>query len=158
METACELDFADGHYRFWLPVGLAVRLERELSLTIAGMYARLIECTGINELGEYVFTGGGEAISVEAMRAVIRTALEGGNCGIVDGVEGEVGPLRAKDLVNGYVFPARPLGEGLALASHILVAALHGIELKKKSDDPLDKTTPTNNGSSKASSSPTVDS
>ena len=47
----------------------------------------------------------------------------------------EVGPQLAKELVDSYVFPERPLDEAFALATGILDAAVRGIQLKKKEQE-----------------------
>ena len=68
------------------------------------------------------------------VRETIRLALIGGNSGMVEGEEVEVGPLLAKQLVDGYIYPARPFSEGVVLAWRILHAAIHGVQLKKKAE------------------------
>jgi hypothetical protein len=55
---------------------------------------------------------------------------------MVNGEEIEVGPLLAKRLVEDYVYPARPLSEGVVLAWRVLHAAIHGVQLKKKAMTP----------------------
>lgn len=150
METALEVGFADGKYRFWLPVTRAIELERKLApLTIAEMHSRLLESCGLQSDGSWVYVAG-RAISLEAVREVIRIALIGGNCGHTDEGEIEVGPQLAKELVDSYVFPERPLDEAFALATGILDAAVRGIQLKKEQDEAAPK--PESKRSTKAKS------
>lgn len=78
-----------------------------------------------------VYVGGGAAM-VTDVREIIRLALIGGNSCIVDGEEKQVGPMTAKQLVDDYVYPARPFTESLHVAWSILHAAITGISLKKK--------------------------
>lgn len=135
MDTAVELRFGDGRYRFWLSAKGAADLEHELApLTIAMMHSLLEQCMSEEDDGTISFALGG-AIGVKAMRMLIREALREGNCGMVDGAEIEVGPLKASELVDKYVYPARPLEEGLVLAAHILFSQVRGIKLKKKVSD-----------------------
>lgn len=137
MDTAVEIAFGDGEYRFWLPLPQIVELERKTGDTsILEIEQRLSSAIGVNqETGEFVFAGGGHAMMSD-VRETIRLALIGGNQGLVDGEEVEVGPLTAKKLVDAYCYPARPLAEGVVLAWRILHAAIHGVRLdaQKKSE------------------------
>jgi hypothetical protein len=135
-DTAVEIDFADGRYRFWLPLPQVVELERKTGDTsILVIEERLRAAIGVeeNEGGEprFVFLGGGAAM-VSDVRETLRLGLIGGGSGMVDGQEVEVGPNTARQLVDAYVYPARPLGEGVVLAWRVLHAAIHGVQLKKK--------------------------
>lgn len=137
METALELDFADGRYRFWLPLPQILELERkggsaDQAKSIFTMYDEMGGGLGLS--GETpIYLGGGAAMTTD-VREVIRLALIGGNHGLVDGKEIEVGPLTAKQLVDAYVYPTRPLTEGLHVAWSILHAAIVGVRLKKKAE------------------------
>lgn len=133
METALTTDFADGQYRFWLPLPQVFELERGCDASIITMEERLRGGIGQDEAGNAVFVGGtGETVQV--IRETIRLGLIGGNSAMVDGQEREVGPLRAKELVDNYTYPARPLAESAALAWLILSTAVFGVRLKKKAD------------------------
>jgi hypothetical protein len=135
VETAVTAEFADGEYRFWLPLPQMVALERACGDTsILTIEERLRAAVGQD--GEaYVFLGGGGAMLAD-IRETIRLALIGGSHGMVGGEEIEVGPIRAKQLVDEYVCPARPMSEGVVLAWRILYALVFGARLKKKADDP----------------------
>ena len=139
MDTALTSPFADGEYRFWLPLPQVFELERECGSMLA-LEERLRAGIGQDGAGGAVFVGGGDATAKE-IREVIRIGLIGGNNATVDGEEKEVGPTRAKALVSDYTYPARPLAESAALAWSILSAAIFGIELKKKSDPEGDPST-----------------
>lgn len=138
METAVELPFGDGTYRFWLPLPQIVALERKCGDTsILVIEERLRGSIGVDAEGGFTFAGGGAAM-VTDVRETIRQALTGGNSGMVDGQEIEVGPIRASQLIDQYVYPARPLSEGVVTAWRILHAAIHGVQLvKKKADEPV---------------------
>ena len=135
MDTAVDLAFGDGTYRFWLPLPQAFELERACGdISILAIEERLR--AGIGQNGDdFEFLGGGSAM-IREVRETLRLGLIGGNSGMVDGEEIEVGPIRAKQLVDQYVYPARPLSEGAVLAWRVLYAAIFGIRLKKKADEP----------------------
>jgi hypothetical protein len=80
-----------------------------------------------------VYMGGG-ATYPNDIREVIRLGLIGGNKGLVDEEEKEVGPLTASHLVDSYVYPARPLIESQHVAWSILQAAIVGVQVKKKAE------------------------
>lgn len=122
--TDIELDFADGEYRFWLPIPQVLELERNAGSLLALEYA-LKNSIGLNESGDPEFSGGGSAEHL-AIRETIRLALIGGAKGTVNGEQIEVGPNTAKALVDNYVYPARPIGESAVLAWSILAAAIWG--------------------------------
>ena len=144
MDTAVELDFADGRYRFWLPLPQVIELERKTDASILVIEERLRGAIGVEgKDGEgepnFVFLGGGSAMMAD-VRETIRLALIGGNSGFVEEAEIEVGPGVARQLIDNYVYPARPLSEGVVLAWRILHAAIHGVELasqKKSAPDDL---------------------
>lgn len=151
-DTAVELDFGPGTFRFWLPLPQVVELERNCGSQRVGdtpavpksmllIYDQLGAGLAADD-GRPVYLGGGGAI-LKDIRETIRLGLIGGNSGMVDGEQVEVGPIRAKELVDEYLYPARPLIEGAYLAWSILHAAINGISLKKKaeaeSDQPVKK-------------------
>jgi len=139
MDTAVTLPFADGEYRFWLPLPQVFELERNTGdASILVLEERMRAAIGVSDKGEFVFVGGGAAM-IKDVRETIRCALVGGDSCMVDGAEAEVGPIRAKVLVDTYVYPARPLAEGIVLAWRILHAAINGVKLddvKKKGSSP----------------------
>ena len=149
-DTAIELDFGPGTFRFWLPLPQVVELERNCGAQRIGdtpgvpksmllIYDQLSGGLAVDG-GNPVYLGGGSAI-LKDVREVVRLALIGGNSGMIDGEQVEVGPIRAKELVDEYLYPARPLVEGVFLAWSILHAAINGISLKKKVTDEPEKPT-----------------
>lgn len=138
MDTAVDLKFADGEYRFWLPLPQVVELERKTDTSILVIEERLrgaIGAEGSQDDPVFVFLGGGSAM-VGDVRETLRLGLIGGNSAMVEGRQIEVGPILAKQLVDDYVYPARPFAEGVVLAWRVLHAAIHGVELKKKAKAP----------------------
>lgn len=136
METAITSKFADGEYRFWLPLPQVFELERGTETSILALEEKLRPGIGQDSEGIASFLGGGLA-TVKEIREVVRLGLIGGNHAMVDGEATEIGPIRAKELVDNYVYPTRPLAESAALAWSILSAAIFGVRLKKKADDDL---------------------
>ncbi len=135
MDTAVHLPFADGVYRFWLPMPQVIELERKCAVDGKSKSLFLIYdeiSGGLAFDGETpVYVGGGAAIARD-VREVIRNALIGGGTCVVDGEQIDVGPIRATELVDTYTYPNRPLIETVHTAWRILHAAIHGISLKKK--------------------------
>lgn len=132
METAVNIAFGDGEYGFWLPLPQVFELERSCGdVSILTMEERLRSGIGQDVDGNVSFIGGGGAMAKEVLET-IRLGLVGGNSGMVDNQEVEVGPLRAKQLVNLYAYPARPFAESAVIAWQILSAAIFGAKLKKK--------------------------
>lgn len=126
MDTAVDLKFADGVYRFWLPWPQLLELERKCGYSGADGLRRPKSVFQIfNEMGVL----GANALDI---KETIRLGLIGGNQGLVDGSEITVGPLTAQQLVEDYVYPARPLDEAMQLAAAILHAAIAGVDVKKK--------------------------
>lgn len=144
MDTATEITFGDGVYRAWLPLPQAIELERKCGLadregkthpkSLFTIYEQIGEGFGRDADGALVFMGGSTA-PVRDINETIRLGLIGGN----SGPEGEVGPIRAGQLIELYGYPARPLQEVAATAWKILHAAIVGIELKKKAQPPEPK-------------------
>lgn len=134
-DTAVELKFADGEYRFFLPMREIVQLERECDKSVIQMCDEMGQSLGLSPgSADIHFIGGGPTRYLE-LRATIRLALIGGNKGMVDSVEKPVGPLTAKSLVETYV-DGRPIAETLPVAWTVLNAAVMGVRLKKKETEP----------------------
>jgi hypothetical protein len=135
-DTRVDLDFADGRYSFWLALPHVIELERKCGgKSIFAMYDAM--GAGLGMAGDAPIYMGGGAAMVTDIRETIRLGLIGGADGTVDGASVDVGPRRAAELVETYVFPARPLTEALHVAWSILHAAIVGIDLKKKPDEEL---------------------
>jgi hypothetical protein len=99
---------------------------------ITSIYDGINDALATDPDGKTVWIGGG-AIHPMECNEVLRLGLIGGNNGQAHGeVEGQVGPIRAAQLVQDYGYPARPLVEVAAHALRILHAAIVGIEVKKK--------------------------
>ena len=138
-DTRVDLEFADGRYSFWLGLPQIVELERKTGKSVFAIYDGLAAGIGLN--GDVpVYLGGGTAMVADILET-IRLALIGGGSGEVNGEETEVGPMRAKQLVEAYAYPARPLTEGMHVAWSVLHAAIVGIDLKKNIE-PSETTSP----------------
>ena len=135
MTTEVVTEFADGTYRFWLPMPQVTSFERDHG-SIFDFWGKLTDAIGIDKEGAFHYIGP-SGPPVTALRDFIRLALIGGDQCTVDGEEDGVGPTKAKHLVDDYCYPARPLAEAAALAFQIADAAVRGVDLagsKKKSE------------------------
>lgn len=138
MTTRVELKFADGTYSFWLPLPQVFEVERKTGDTsLLVIEERLRGAIGQDADGNFVFAGGGAAM-VTDVREVLRCGLIGGNSGMVEAEQIEVGPALAQQLVNDYVYPARPLSEGVVLAWRVLQAAIYGVKLEEVKKKPVE--------------------
>lgn len=167
LSTANEpIAFGDGEYLFRLPLKQIFEIERNCGfhdrdgiLRPKSIYLILDELeAGLGEnqeTGAAVYLGGGAAHARD-IREVIRCGLIGGNSGMVAGEEIEVGPNKAKQLVDDYLYPSRPLVEGQHIAWAILNAVVRGATLKKK--EPVKQDGSTDQDSTGESSSPTAES
>lgn len=147
METRITLPFADGEYEFWLPMSRVVAAEREMGRldadgvrkphSILTVFHDLGTHLGVVLDGAHVLTGPMPVLPADA-HAIIRNALVGGNRGMVNGEQIAVGDAMARNLIETYCYPARPLMHDLGLAWRILQAAVYGIDpgSKKKTDAP----------------------
>ncbi|HVH49964.1 MAG TPA: hypothetical protein VM760_08840 [Sphingomicrobium sp.] len=144
MDTAVTFAFADGEYRFWLPMPQVIELQRKCGMldndgrlhpkSILTIFDQISEGMGQDGSGNVLWLGGGSVLANE-VNEVLRLGLIGGNNALIDGQEVTVGPNRAKELVEQYGFPARPLSEVMAHAWRVLHAAIVGIDVKKKEAD-----------------------
>lgn len=164
MDTATEFEFADGTYRFWLPLPQIIELQRKCGLvdndgklhpkSVMRIFEEIGE--GMGQAGDVVSWMGGGSALVTDINEVVRLGLIGGNEGYVGGEKVEVGPIRAGHLVRDYGYPARPLAEVMAHSWRILHAAIVGIELKKKPEAPAKSAVTRPSRSRKGRSSPTA--
>lgn len=130
-DTAIELKFGNGDYRFWLSMREILQLERECDKSVLQMHEEMGHSLGIvpgTEMPQ--FLGGGLSRYAD-IRATIRLGLIGGNAGRCDGEDIKMTPLSARELVETYV-DGRPISETLPVAWAILNAAVMGVTLKKK--------------------------
>lgn len=143
MDTKVSFAFGDGEYTFWLPMPQVIELQRKCGLidndgklhpkSILTIFDQIQDGMGSDGEGAVLWIGGGGVLPNE-VNEVLRLGLIGGNNGMVDGAEIQVGPIRAKELVDLYGFPARPLSEVMAHAWRVLHAAIVGIDVKKKAE------------------------
>lgn len=131
METALTRTFADGEYRFWLPMPRVIAAEREMSRersrSIFAVFYDLGEALASN-MGGLLLAGPASATLAEC-QIIIRNALCGGNEGLVGGEQIAVGDALAKELVATYCYPARPAMHDAEMAYRILEAAVYGVQL-----------------------------
>ena len=131
MDTAVDLKFADSEYHFALLLPQIFELERTCGSadaegfrrgkSIFQIYEEISAGLGLGIDDAPVFIGGGKA-NAKDIRETIRLGLIGGG----------LSPIDAKQLVDDYCFPVRPIAECLSVAWAILRAAIEGVEVKKK--------------------------
>ena len=131
VDTAVDLKFADGEYHFALLLPQIFELERNCGgpdsdgvrkgKSVFQIYDELSAGLGLSVDDAPVFMGGGRA-NAKDIRETIRLGLIGG---------GQT-PIDAKQLVDDYCFPARPMAECLGAAWAIMRATIEGVEVKKK--------------------------
>lgn len=140
-DTALELDFGDGRYRFFLPMARICEVERLCGdKSIVVMHEQMGAALGMEPESEAVHWLGGGAPRIKDVYEVIRcAAIGGGECQRGEQPE-KVSPLDAKRLVDDYV-DGRPLSETVPVAWAILNAAIMGVRLKKKAAEPEVKST-----------------
>lgn len=139
------IKFADGIYQFGpLSLKQAIELERACGTTdregilhpksVYTIYDEIGRGLGLD--GETpVYLGGGAAHPSD-IRETIRLLLIAGGQGMVAKQEVEVGPIKAAQLCDDYLYPARPMLEGQYLAWAGLKAMIEGVTLKKKAVTP----------------------
>jgi hypothetical protein len=135
MQTEINLPFADGVYRFKLPLPMIHELQRKTNTGIGALFARVLkgrymvgeESFGMPTEGEY---------RVEDVMETMRCGLIGGGQGLVGGETVQVGPPLALELMNNYAYPAAPLKEAWGLAASILMACIEGYEEPEQKKSP----------------------
>lgn len=144
MQTFVEpVDFADGKYQLGpLSIKQIIELERNCGFkapdgrvypkSIYQIHDELGAGLGLQD-ERAVYVGGGAAHASD-IREGLRLLLIAGNRAIVAGEEIEVGPVKAAQLCDDYLYPHRPLIEGQYLVWAGLSAAIVGIDIKKKPD------------------------
>lgn len=150
MATHIDLKFADGEYRFALPLERIDELQSKTGVGIGGLYARVLQ--GRQESDP--LAEGHPAYAAYFARDLyetVRQGLIGGGEGTVDGQPVVVTTIRANELVERYL-ATMPLREQWDVAAAILFACIEGYddpeakeekpEAKKKVTTKAGSTTP----------------
>lgn len=134
--TQIDIPFGDGLYRFFFPMPTINEFERKHGSFLAAEY-HLCTAIGFDEKRKPVFVGGSD-VKADLCRDVLRLGLIGGSKAMVNEEIQEIGPQRARELVETYAYPARPLEETALLAWQVLTAAVYG---RKKifGQEPIDE-------------------
>lgn len=143
-DTAVDIPFGGGTYRFWLPVSKIVELERVCgqrdsagllhAKSITTIYDEVASGLGLDDSGEVAWLGGGRSL-LRDVHHVIRLALMGGGQGSLHGEDVKVSDVRAGELVEAYCYPNVPFEQDCLIAGKILHAVHHGVNLKKNIAD-----------------------
>lgn len=125
--TSIELKFADGDYLFALPLPQLRELQRLCGAGIFTIYGRVMK--GRYLLGDQpvAVPEEGEAF-VDDLNETVRLALIGGAKGLVNDEEVTVSPLRARQLVDTYCYPAVPLRETWSITAAVLATCMVGFD------------------------------
>lgn len=123
MQTAIDLRFADGAYRFRLGLAQIRELQAKTDAGIGALYARVLQGRHGEQLadGHPAFA----AFRIDDVRETVRQALIGGGGGRVDEADVIVSALRATELVERYLDPM-PLVDQWKLAAAVLFALVEG--------------------------------
>lgn len=144
MANHIDLDFADGEYRFALPLAQIDELQRKCGAGIGAIFARTIK--GAHRRDDDIILAPGQAEFYAAdIIETVRQGLIGGKGGIVDGKAVEVTPPIANRLITSYVLN-QPLSHAWELAVAILGAVIVGFtppETPGKKDSVATEETPT---------------
>lgn len=114
MQTYIDLDFADGNYRFALPLARLNAVQEKCG-PIFAVFGRVANA---------------QCSAADAIE-IVREALIGGKRGEVSGQEVEVTPAKANQLVRDYL-EDEPLFNVRSLAEAILTARMFGYEAAEK--------------------------
>jgi hypothetical protein len=147
VDTFVDLKFADGEYRFALPLLQIQEVQTKCGAGIGEIYARVLQGRMAND--PTVAHPAYAAFHVVDLLETIRQGLIGGGQCIVDGEEQTVGPLRANQLIERYIGAPNkallmPLKDLWDMTAAILFATIEGYAPaqeaaggdKKKADPP----------------------
>lgn len=130
--------FGTGVYKFALGVPQCLELERK--------WGSIGKIAGDVMVGRIALGSGGDgnpfspdaessvgspfhsAVSVPMLRDLLIQGLIGGNHGVEEGVEATVNPRRAKELVDTYGPPERPVEEAWNVAAALVYAVMMGVD------------------------------
>lgn len=141
MATHIDLEWADGVYRFRLPLPQINELQRKTGKGIGILFRDVLK-------GRYNLPDGGGSFGnpIEAefhsndIIETIRQGLIGGRKAWLDGEEVQLDDRAVASLMTTYVYPARPLTQGWEVAAAILMACLEGYDEPDKKKDGSDLT------------------
>lgn len=131
MQTEIEQEFGDGVYLFALRLPEIKELQRLCDAGLFTIYGRVL--AGRNKLidpagNEIVVTAAHQgAAFVEDVYETVRLGLIGGGRGLVNGQEVKVDALRARQLMETYVY-GKPVKPTWDLAAATLYALIEGYD------------------------------
>lgn len=126
MANFIDLDFADGEYRFALPLAQIDELQRKCEAGIGAIFARTVK--GAHRSGDDLILAPVQAEFYAAdLIETVRQGLIGGKQGLVNGKHVDVTPPIANRLITAYVL-GQPLSHAWELAVAILGAVIVGYE------------------------------
>ncbi len=134
MANTIELEFADGLYKFALPLARIEELQRKTGVGIGELFGRVMAgCIRVQD--DVILAPSAAKFHVIDLVETIRQGLIGGNHGVVNEAEIAVSATVANRLIDGYVLTA-PLTDSWSIAASVLGACIVGYEPEdKKKDD-----------------------
>lgn len=129
IQTALELDFADGTYLFDLKLPQLAELQEKRKAGVFAIYGRVMRGRTVIDGTPFAFAEEGQSFA-EDLFEVIRLGLIGGGKGVVDGREISVNAVTARTLVERYCHSA-PLRDSWNIAAAILLARVEGYDPPK---------------------------
>lgn len=138
MANYIDLDFADGEYRFALPIAQIDELQTKCGAGIGAIFSRTLRGARRDGASIILVPDQAQFYALDLIET-IRQGLIGGKRGTVDGKEIEVNPGVAKRLVDNYVLN-QPLAHAWEIAVAILGAVIVGYDPPKKEPLASDET------------------
>lgn len=128
MATFIDIDFADGNYRFALPILQIEELQRKCGAGIGEIYNRVLGGAYVQD-GQILLSPGEARFYVLDIIETVRHGLIGGKQGSVNEQPVEVTPPDATRLINAYL-KDQPLIKAWEIAFSVLAATMVGYEPK----------------------------
>ncbi len=124
LETSVNLPFADGVYKFALPLPRMDELEKKTGRGIGALFARIM-AGRFDVENDTVYLAGQAEFSSGDLIETVRQGLIGGGQATVDEAEIKVSSVLADRLIQNYLVH-QPLTDAWKLAAAILGARIEG--------------------------------
>jgi hypothetical protein len=130
MQAWIDLEFADGEYKFALPVPQINELQSKCGIGIGGLFRRVCSCISVNKDMQPVPVLANAEFYLADIMETIRQGLIGGGKAVVNGEEIQVTPAIANRLIANYVSD-KPLLPNISIAASILSVCIVGYDPPK---------------------------
>lgn len=139
MANYIDLPFADGDYRFALPIGQIDELQRKCDAGIGQIFSRVVR-GAMQDGGDIVLSPGKAEFFALDVIETVRLGLIGGGRAIINGQEVKVTTADVRRLMENYVMN-EPLVEAWQVAVAVLGAVIVGYEPPSGKDRPAGEET-----------------